>query len=70
MNVAETASLITPEMIERRMTSWSESEWEGVKENFMEYRAALGFEATKTLREFAWGIAAQNLLFDALTSQR
>ena len=36
----------------------------------MEYRAALGFEATKTLREFAWGIAAQNLLFDALTAQQ
>ena len=58
--------LVTDEMIERKLTSWTEREWEGVKENFMEYRAAFGPEATKTLRQFAWGIAAQNVLFSVL----
>ena len=58
--------LVTPEMIERKLTSWTEREWEGVKENYFEYRAALGPEATKTLREFAWGLAAQNCLFSVL----
>jgi len=57
---------VTPENIERRMTGWSALEWEGVKENFAEYRAAMGPEATKTLREFAYGIAAQNELYAAL----
>ena len=58
--------LVTPEMIERKLTSWTESEWDGVRENFWEYQASLGPEATKTFREFAWGIAAQNCLFTAL----
>ena len=58
--------MIKREDIERRMTGWSALEWEGVKENFAEYRAALGPEATKTLKEFAWGIAAQNVLYQQL----
>ena len=58
--------LVTPENIERRMTGWSALEWEGVKENFAEYRAAMGPEATKTMSEFAYGIAAQNELYAAL----
>lgn len=58
--------LVTPEKIERRLTGWSESEWEGARENWMEYRAALGPEATKSFREFAWGLAAQNELYAAL----
>ena len=57
---------ITPEKIERRMTGWTSSDWEGVKENYAEYRAALGEEATKTMSEFAYGIAAQNELYSAL----
>ena len=57
---------VTPEKIERRMTGWTSSEWEGVKENYAEYRAALGPEATKTMAEFAYGIAAQNELYAAL----
>ena len=52
--------------IERKVTGWTESEWEGVRENFAEYRGALGDEATKTFREFAWGIASQNILFEIL----
>jgi hypothetical protein len=58
--------LVTPEMIERKLTSWTESEWEGVKENYFEYRAALGPEATKTLRQFAWGQAAMNCLYSVM----
>ena len=58
--------LVTDEAIERRLTGWSEDEWNGCYENWMEYRAALGPEATKTLRQFAWGIAAQNVLFSVL----
>jgi hypothetical protein len=53
-------------MIERKLTSWTESEWDGIRENFWEYQASFGPEATKTFREFAWGIAAQNCLFTAL----
>lgn len=66
MDIEAAAALVTPEAIERRLTSWSESEWDMNRENYFEYRAACGEEATKTFREFAWGIAAQNLLFDAL----
>ena len=60
--------LVTPENIERRMTGWSALEWEGVKENYAEYRAAMGPEATKTMSEFAYGIAAQNELYAALNA--
>ena len=58
--------LVTDEMIERKLTSWTESEWEGVRENWMEYRAALGPEATKTLRQFAWTQAAMNCLYSVM----
>jgi len=58
--------MVSPEMIERRLTGWSETEWEGARENWMEYRAALGPEATKTFREFAWGQAAMNCLYAAM----
>jgi len=58
--------LVTPEKIERRMTGWTESEWDGIRENFWEYQASFGPEATKTFRQFAYGIAAQNELYVAL----
>ena len=58
--------LVTDEMIERKLTSWSENEWLNCRANFMEYQAAFGPEATKTFRQFAWGIAAQNVLFSVL----
>ena len=52
--------------IERKVTGWTESEWEGLRENFAEYCCALGEEATKSFSEFAWGIASQNILFEIL----
>lgn len=58
--------LVTDEMIERKLTSWTESDWDGVRENWMEYRAALGPEATKNLRQFAWTQAAMNCLYTVL----
>ena len=58
--------LVTDEMIARKLTSWTESEWDGVRENWMEYRAALGPEATKTLRQFAWTQAAMNCLYSVM----
>ena len=64
MNTA--SDLVTPERIRARLDSWSESEWEGAFENWMEYKAALGPDATKGYAEFAYGIAAQNELFAAL----
>ena len=65
MDISKVIDQVTPEKIERRMTGWSAFEWEGVKENYYEYRAALGPEATKTLSEFAYGLAAQNELYAA-----
>ena len=58
--------MVTPEKIERRLTGWSAREWEDVRANYMEYRAAMGTEADKTFKQFAWGIAAQNELYAAL----
>lgn len=60
------ADLVTPEMIQARLDSWTESEWEGAYENWMEYKAAFGPDATKGYAEFAYGIAAQNVLFSVL----
>jgi hypothetical protein len=60
--------LVTDEAIERRLTGWTESEWEGCRENWLEYRAALGPEATRTFREFAYRQAAMNELYSALKS--
>ena len=53
-----------------RMKSWTESEWEGVRENYAEYRGSLGEEATKSLMEFAFGIAAQNELYAMLSEAK
>ena len=50
----------------RRMKNWTGSEWDGIRENYAEYRAAFGPEATKSLNEFAFGIAAQNELYALL----
>lgn len=58
--------LVTPEMIQERLDSWSTDEWMNTRANYAEYLAALGPEATKTFRQFAWGIAAQNCLFTVL----
>ena len=52
--------------VERKLTGWTESEWEGAYENWMEYKAAFGPDATKGYAEFAYGIAAQNVLFSVL----
>ena len=49
-----------------RMKSWTETDWDGVRENYSEYKGALGDEATKGLIEFAFGIAAQNELYAML----
>ena len=48
------------------MKSWTETDWDGVRENYSEYKGALGPEATKGLIEFAFGIAAQNELYAML----
>ena len=53
-----------------RMKSWTASEWEGVRENYAEYRGSLGPEATKSLMEFAFGIAAMNCLYDSLQESK
>ena len=58
--------MVTPERIERRLTGWTESEWEGARANYFEYKAAFGPEATKTFRQFAYQLAAQNELYAAL----
>jgi hypothetical protein len=49
-----------------RMKSWTSTEWEGIRENYAEYRGSLGPEATKTFKQFAFGIAAQNELYAML----
>ena len=58
--------MVTPEKIERRLTGWSTDEWLNTRANYAEYLAAYGPDATKTFREFAYGIAAQNELYAAL----
>ena len=60
--------LVTDEAIERRLTGWSEDEWNGCYENWMEYKAALGPEATRTFHEFAYRQAAMNELYAAIQS--
>ena len=61
--------LVTPEKIQERIDSWDARDWDGIRANYFEYQAAMGDEATKTLKEFAWGISAQNCLFSALTQE-
>lgn len=58
--------MVTPEMVQERMDSWTARDWEGIKHNFQEYKGSLGEEATKTFKEFAFGISAQNCLYAAL----
>lgn len=58
--------MVTPEKIERRMTGWSTDEWMNTRANYAEYLAAMGPEADKTFRQFAYGIAAQNELYAAM----
>ena len=58
--------VVTPEMIERRLTGWSEDEWMNTRANYAEYKAAYGPDATQSFREYAYGIAAQNELYAAL----
>ena len=60
--------MVDIDRVQRKMDSWTAAEYEGARENFFEYRAALGDEATKTFREFAFGIAAQNVLFEMISS--
>ena len=60
---------VTREQIAARLESWTESMWDACAANFQEYKAAMGDEAWKTFDQFAWGIAAQNVLFDLLTAE-
>ncbi len=53
-----------------RMKSWTATEWEGVRENYAEYRGSLGAEATKSLNEFAFGIASMNELYAMLQESK
>jgi len=53
--------------IQLRMKNWTPSDWAGIRENYAEYRAAMGPEANKSLNQFAYGIAAQNELYAALS---
>lgn len=62
--------LVTDEMIERKLTGWSENEWLNCRANFMEYQAAFGPEATKTFRQFAWTQAAMNCLYTVLQESK
>lgn len=57
---------IDPKRVYDKIASWTAADEEGVRENFFEYRAALGDEATKTFHEFQWGIASQNVLFEMI----
>ena len=61
---------VTPEMIRERMDSWDARGWEGVRENYFEYRAALGPDATKSFKEFAVGIATQNCLYAIMLEEK
>ena len=60
---------VTREQISARLESWTESMWDACEANYREYKAAMGDEAWKTFEQFAWGIAAQNVLFDLLTAE-
>ena len=56
--------------IERKVTGWDARAWEEIKHLHNEYKGSLGDEATKTFKEFAWGIAAQNVLFELLSEEK
>ena len=61
MNTA--IDMVTTEMVQERLDSWDARDWDGIRENYAEYRGSLGDEATKSFKEFAVGIATQNCLF-------
>ena len=67
MNLKNALNEVSPELIQERMDSWDARDWDGIRANYFEYKASLGIQATKTLREFAWSIAAQNCLFALLS---
>ena len=52
--------------VQRKVTGWDARAWEEIKHLHNDYKGSLGDEATKTFREFAWGIAAQNVMFEML----
>ena len=56
--------------VERKVTGWDARAWEDIKHMHNEYKGSLGDEATKTFKEFAWGIAAQNVLFEILYEEK
>jgi hypothetical protein len=56
--------------IERKVTGWDARAWEEIKHLFQEYQGSMGPEATKTFKEFAWGIASQNILFELLSEEK
>lgn len=62
--------LVTPEKIQERIDSWDARDWDGIRANYFEYQAAMGSEAEKTLKQFAYGIAAQNELYAALVEEK
>ena len=53
-----------------RMKNWTAAEWDGVRENYAEYKGSLGEEATKSLNEFAFGIASMNELYAMLQESK
>ena len=55
--------------IQLRMKNWTPEEWAGIRENYAEYRAAMGAEANKSLNQFAYGVAAMNELYAALEAK-
>ena len=59
--------MITRELIMEKMDSWDARAWEEIKHLYNEYKGSLGPEATKTFKEFSWGIAAQNVLYSQLS---
>ena len=61
---------VTPEMIRERMDSWDARAWEEIKHLHNEYMGSLGDEATKSFKEFAVGIATQNVLFEMLSEEK
>ena len=56
--------------IQLRMKNWTPTDWAGIRENYAEYRAAMGTEANKSLNQFAYGIAAMNELYAALQESK
>ena len=60
---------VTPEMIEAKIASYSETDMDNIRIQYSEYKNAFGPEATKTFAQFISGIAAMNCLFAELNKE-